>query len=190
MIDKFDMGNGQTLKIFQDMSSFDPRDDDNLSEMYCFHNNYSLGDNHHINGDNYGSFDEMVRDNTTKSDIILNLYLYDHGGITISHTPFGCRFDSGQVGFAVVPIKTIIHNYGDNSPESREKALACMIAEIETYDMFLTGSVYGFTITEEETCNLGHTHETEIDSCWGFFGYDHEASGLFDHAGYKTKETA
>lgn len=190
MIDKFDMGNGQTLKIFQDMSAESPREWSSICEMHCFHNSYNLGDNTDIDKDNYESFDEMVRANTTKSDIILNLYLYDHGGISMSYHRFGCKWDSGQVGFAVVPIKKIIEEYGDDSPESREKALSCMKSEIETYNMYLTGAVYGYTITEEETCSLGHVHENEIDSCWGFYGYDHDKSGLFDQAGYKAKETA
>jgi len=45
-------------------------------------------------------------------------------------------------------------------------------SEVETYDQYLTGDVWGYTIYEIETCDKGHEHENEVDSCWGFFGHD------------------
>lgn len=35
----------------------------------------------------------------------------------------------------------------------------------------LQGDIYGFKLLEIESCNLGHKHESEIDSCWGLYGY-------------------
>ncbi len=186
--DTYKLPNGHTLRVYQDMSAESPREWGNLCEMHCFHNNYVLGDETDIKTEDYESFDEMVRANTLPSDIILNLYLYDHGGISMSYTDFGDKWDSGQVGFAVVPVNKIVSEYGDDSPESREIALRVMKAEIETYNHYLTGACYGYIITEEETCNLGHTHETEIDSCWGFYGYDYSKNGLFAEAGFNYEE--
>jgi hypothetical protein len=40
------------------------------------------------------------------------LYLYDHGGITISTGPFSCPRDSGQVGFIYASHKQIRDHFG------------------------------------------------------------------------------
>lgn len=45
-----------------------------------------------------------------------------------------------------------------------------LIAEIEEFEHWITGNVWGFTIEKEGQ---------DIDSCWGFYG-DHDKSGLFD----------
>lgn len=51
----------------------------------------------------YGAYKKAVDDEILsiirKKFIILPLYLYDHGGITISTRPFSCPWDSGQVGY-------------------------------------------------------------------------------------------
>jgi hypothetical protein len=50
----------------------------------------------------------------------------------------------------------------------------------ELYGQWAWGDVYGFTIyaNHEPHCDAGEV----IDSCWGFYGSDHEASGLLDNA--------
>ena len=44
-----------------------------------------------------------------------------------------------------------------------DKVSKLLQSEVEEYDHFLTGNVYGYEITGIE--------EHVIDSCWGFFGY-------------------
>lgn len=45
--------------------------------------------------------------------------------------------------------------------------------EVETYDDYLTGRVYGFDLSEVHRCECCGTKEYEsIDSCWGFYGDD------------------
>ena len=187
MEDKFDMGDGNTLVVERlTYESDDPRDWDNMSTMYCFHNNYRLGDRpNDLKPDLYDSYDQMVENHfniNEGEDIIVNLYLYSKGGLTIATIPFSCRWDSGQVGFAVITKETIIKEFGDNSPDSRAKARHNLQCEVNTYDQYLRGDVYGYRILNSE--------DIELDSCYGFFGDDHVKSGLFDEAGYKIKETA
>ena len=50
--------------------------------------------------------------------------------------------------------------------------------EVETYDQYLTGQVYGFTISEEEG------DEDELDSCWGFYGLEHTTSEMESSMGW------
>ena len=78
---------GISLKLAQDYSyNPNPREDDNLGEMVCFHRRYDLGDKTEFER----PFDFQVYTENNKNDIccILSLYLYDHSGITISTTPF------------------------------------------------------------------------------------------------------
>lgn len=115
-----------------------------------------------------------------KHYIILPLYLYDHSGITISTGPFHCPWDSGQVGFIYVSIENVLKEYNRKkmSKKLRQRAIDLMRSEVNTYDDYLTGSVYGFMIEPAHENN-----EIECDdSCWGFYGYDHEKSGLMEMA--------
>lgn len=85
------------IEIFYDEFGDSPRNWDNLGTMICFHNRYTLGDKHDYDTDDYNGWGEMekaiIKDNDVA--IILPLYLYDHSGITIATSPFGCRWDSG-----------------------------------------------------------------------------------------------
>lgn len=191
LVETIKLNNGQLLKIYQDEYAESPRTAwDNMGKMICFHGRYNLGDKHNIDHNDYNSFDHMIKKVVGKDGIYLPLYLYDHSGITMSYKPFSCRFDSGQVGFIYMSKEDIIREYGEFTEENKQKALNCLISEVETYDQYLTGEIYSFELVEIETCNLGHNYERQIDSCSGFYGYDHEKSGLFECAGITKKDVA
>jgi len=166
--------NGNTLEIYRDEHGESPREWDNLSTFYCFHKRYTLGDKHDINHGDYNSWSELEEENfNQEDDIIVNLYMYDHSGISIATHPFMCPWDSGQIGIAVITKQEIIENYGDDSLESRAKAKRCIEAEVETYDNYVQGEVYGYILLDSE--------DEEIDSCFGFYGYDPTTNGIFDN---------
>jgi len=169
------------LEIFQDESPSNPREDDNLGTMICFHRRYNLGDKHEYNSDNYSGWNEMKKAiQKDKTCIILPLYLYDHGGITISTEPFSCKWDSGQVGWIVVSKEKVRKEYGVKYITwiVREMVKRSLEAEVKTYDQYLTGDVYGYRISKITKCELGHEHEEELDSCWGFYGKEAEVEGM------------
>ena len=148
---------GFTIKIEQDDDSQNPREWDNLGTMVCWHNGYNLGDKHDF--DSPSDFrDEINKDNA----IILPLFLYDHSGITMSTSSFSCPWDSGQVGYIYVTLKDVRKEYGVKriTKAIRQKATNLLISEVETFDQYLTGDVYGYMV--EETG----------DSCWGYFGQE------------------
>ena len=168
------------LAIRQDDCPESPRDWDNLGAMLCFHGKYSLGDaDHGYDSDDYSGWDEMekaIRENEDVA-IILPLYLYDHSGITISTSPFSSGWDSGQIGFIYMtnkkakecwPVEFLI---GEHIKIARE----ALIAEVETYDQYLRGDIYGFLV---ETPDGEH-----IDSCSGFYGTEWKENGMADHLG-------
>ena len=53
--------NQKVLRIIQDENPYNPREDDNLTKMVCFHNRYDLGDKHNYNKDDYSSWDELKK---------------------------------------------------------------------------------------------------------------------------------
>ena len=143
---------GHEIKLMPDENADSPREWDNLGKMVCFHSSYVLGDKHSLTTDE-------VKDILDRKDVIaLPLYLYEHGGITMSCEPFSCPWDSGQVGIIYVDYETLKKEYSVKkiTPKIREKARQVLIGEVETYDQYLTGDVWGW-----ETCE---------ESVWGFFG--------------------
>ena len=182
------------IEIFPDNNPDNPRNWDNLGTMICFHTRYHLGDKHDYNHSDYNSWDEMekaiVKENNVA--VILPLYLYDHSGITISTTPFSCGWDSGQIGFIYISKEDVRKEYGGKivTKKLKEKAKAILEGEVKTYDQYLVGDVYGYKISKITTCDQGHEHKEEIDSCWGFYGEDYcmeEAEGIVQY--YIKKET-
>jgi hypothetical protein len=171
----------KTLKIFADDMADDPRSWDNLSKMLCYHSRYNLGDKHDYKSRDYNSWDEMKqailkkeRTNNGGVAVILPLYLYDHSGITMKTTPFGCRWDSGQVGFVIVTRKAIRENWGVKKATKKliEQAEKLAIGEVETYDQFISGDVYRFIVEVDGEVK---------DSCGGFYGSKYKENGILDH---------
>jgi hypothetical protein len=166
------------IDIIQDTDPESPRTWDNLGTMVCFHSRYNLGDKHNYNHKDYNGWDEMEKDIIKHENVgvILPLYLYDHSGITMNTTGFSCSFDSGQVGFIFISKEKIREEYGVKriTQKVRDRITKNLVGEVETYDQYLTGDVYGYRITDTET-------DEELDSCWGFYGSDYcmtEAKGI------------
>lgn len=117
--------------IYRDDDASNPRKDwDHTAIFACWHPRYNLGDKK-----------------------------IDHSGLTISTSPFSCRFDSGQVGWAYVTKESaLLMGWTEPFTVDFEEVIK---SEVEEYDRYLTGSVYGFVIEG--------TDGDVIDSCWSIF---------------------
>ena len=64
-----------------------------------------------------------------------------------------------------------------------EQVVEYLKGEVETYDNYLQNQVYGF-IVKKNGVTIDEDGEIDdvLDSCLGFYGYDHKKSGLLDHA--------
>lgn len=111
--------------------------------------------------------------------VILPLYLYDHSGITMSTGAFSCPWDSGEVGFIYCSLETAQKEWGTEDSQKRgwdgeanytlkddgskrtlrEAASSYLESEVDTYDRYLTGQVYGYVV---------ETEDMKTHSCWGF----------------------
>lgn len=164
------------LKIQQDSYAESPREWDNLGTMFCRHGRYNLGDKNA----------EDIRDSNNclpkKGYTILPLYLYDHSGITMNTTGFSCPWDSGRVGIIYVSDKKARSEYGWKviTKKRREQLRTYLRNEVEVYDQYLTGDVYGFIYEQVSVDQDGEETVIEEDSCWGFYGRDPATNGVAD----------
>ena len=166
-------------RIEQDIDPMNPRlEYDHLGVMVCFHRRYLLGDKeHNYDPADYEGWDEVIKaiQDEEKPVVILPLYLYDHGGITMRTGEFSDHWDSGQVGFIFARREDVLAEYGKKriSQKLRDEVTKRLEAEVKEYDQYLTGDVWGYIIEDH--------HGEELDSCWGFFGREwcEEAAKLF-----------
>jgi hypothetical protein len=169
------------LEVVQDTDPESPRTWDNLGTMVCFHKRYELGDKTDYRTEDYDSWEEL-KEGIIKNEgevVILPLYLYDHSGITISTSPFGCNFDSVRIGFIFVSNYKIKKEGIDET-----KVIEYLESEVKTYDQYLTGEVYRYSIYEIETCSLGHEHKNFVEGCGGYFGEEeceNEGKSVLQH---------
>jgi hypothetical protein len=153
---------GYEIRIMQDEDPINPRTEwDNPSTMVCCHRRYALGD---VQVKSQEELSEHIK--AQDIAVWLPLYLYDHSGITISTGSFGDPWDSGQVGIIYMTREQVKANWGWRVLTKGRCAalLKDLKSQVEVYDNYLTGEVYGFDI-------VGIDGES-IDSCWGFYGYE------------------
>jgi len=175
------------LRVVRDEDPGNPRTDyDNFGTMVCFHTQYSLGDERHPfkTGPTLGSWAELrdaIIDDcagaTPKECVILPIYMIDHSGLSVSTEPFGCPWDSGQIGYIYASGPTICENWlikdGVIPAETLVHAEDLLRGEVATYDQYLRGDVWGYQVVKKWTCGeCLHKHEEVVDSCWGFYGED------------------
>lgn len=180
-------------EIYVDEDPESPREWDNVGHMVAFHKRYELGDKTDLNSDMFNSWGDLQKYlfETKKAVVVLPLYLYDHSGLRMKVGDFKgllpqghYEFDSGQVGFIYTTKEDIKNMLGVNkvTDKVRKRAEKILKGEVETYDQYLIGDVYGYRTFEEKPVTVTKKYgdgtkkivktkeDEEIDSVWGFFG--------------------
>jgi hypothetical protein len=161
---------GHRIEVCYDEEPLNPRRDwDHCSTMLCFHGRYDLGDDKDkcpsIDPRDFEGWEEMEAHLRKEEGavIVLPLSLYDHSGITMV-VGSASGWDCGQVGWIYATRAAILENFGRKvlSKKLLARAEAGLRAEVETYDQYLTGQVYGYVVKGPD-CD---------DSCWGFFNQE------------------
>lgn len=140
--------NGLTVEVEVDDISENPLDP--IGTMVCWHRRYRLGDEHDF--DTPRDFQES---DMKRAYVVLPIYLYDHSMLALSTESFVGRvvhaeWDSGQVGYIyILPEKVKELTGYDPTEENRETVKGLLEEEIETYDNYLQGNVYAYTVTDE-----------------------------------------
>ena len=210
-------GNLIKLEIYYDEDPMHPRHDwDNIATTVCFHRRYVLGDvcagyeggtvtipNTNVRYDNSAdgaeAFVEWARKKLKAGELVIaSLELHDHSGLTMRVHSWGddafgtgrTGWDSGIVGWCFITkdraYEELLIKKGEDWTDEAKKRI---ISEVETYDNYLTGSVYRLVMSRLQSYRTVENGVEkvnfpdgakwdEVDSCGGFFGCDHEKSGL------------
>ena len=173
------------LEIFDDLNPCSPREFDNLGTMVCFHRRYNLGDETELKSSDFSSWEELENYLYKEEDalIAIPVFMYDHSGLWINTTGFSCPWDSGQVGYIYISKEKVRREYSCKRISKKLKKMIreMLCSEVDLYNDYLSGNVYGFTLTDKENAE-------EIDSSCGFYGTDYIENGIFDYvSSYFTK---
>jgi len=177
---------GYGIEIHQDCSPDSPRNWDNVGILCTSHRQYDLENETKINFSDFSSWgeirDELVKTHKAIPALIFPLFMLDH---STQHIRFNrdfsdCgdygRWDSGQIGYIYTTRERLIASLG-YPPNFRLTNARIMDIqnileqEIQTWDDYGNGLVYGFIIRNPEG--------QDVDSCWGYIG-DWEADCLAD----------
>ena len=172
--------NSLTVRIVHDSAPESPRTWDHLGIIAGFHPRYTIGDRDPgglldggtISPDDYNGWDEMRTDLLRRDAVwVKPIYLYDHGGLSISTRSFVGRaqhgsWDSGQVGFTFTTRERMKEFLSKTrlTNKTRETVDRLLEAGVEEYNQFMTGDVYAYLI-EDEAGNV-------VDTCGGYYGLD------------------
>lgn len=188
-------------ELHYDTDPQNPRNDCNLGELYLKGGRNSRTVNETSLNDyvrywdketrtwNEDQIEDLSRDEFEKyldkeGYLWLRVYKYEHGGVAYNTTGFSCKWDSGQVGYIIVSKKTVRKEYGIKriTQKWNDKILDYLKGEIEMYSDWANGDVYGYRISklsednpiqDAQSTNLLYEDFAEIESCWGFFGFEY-----------------
>ena len=169
---------GMTIQICYDLNAESPRKWDNVGTIYSNHRDYNP-DGHKID-EIENEEGELVSEELDRRFIWLSVYCYEHSGLTVStkrNYPYNDRWDSGLFGIIAVEKERLRKEYGWKAitKERREQILRSLEGEIETFDSYCRGEVYGFVVEDEEG--------EEIDACGGYYGDDGMDYAIFEAKG-------
>ncbi|MBS9781913.1 MAG: hypothetical protein KGV56_05395 [Gammaproteobacteria bacterium] len=163
---------GCDVEISVDVWAENPRNWGCTSSTLCTaHRKYDLG-GIDLTANAYslnGAFKQHLQEQglTDKDIICRDVYLYDHGGfLGLSTEAFVCSWDSGQLGYIYEKRSDIRQEFNVKriSPKLEQQILNRLDAEINELGYYYNGEVYSFSVAGE--------------SYGGFYGYNHEESGL------------
>ena len=185
------------LEIVPDTCPESPREWSNLCTLATAHRRYTLGDIE-FDGDmtdliyslepdiedevvemsqelSQEDIDNYVMDRFDDLYFHRTVYLYDHSGLSVSLGGFSCPWDSGPVGIIFVRKDEAQKEYCMTKRELtiEEYVDEIMENEIEVFDQYLRGDIYGFVLKDQRG--------EEVDSCRGFYGYDIKENGILDN---------
>lgn len=154
-------GNQRRILIIPDPDPLDPRaDGDNFGHLCLKHRRYSL------------PFEDEAEGRDPSTIIVLPVWGYDHGSLSMKAGdrvwPFDDPWDSGLLGIIWAPRNVL--------GRTDEETIEILKSEVEVYNAFLNGAVYGFVIEELATFSNAtfgdHEEWVTLDSCYGYYSIE------------------
>jgi hypothetical protein len=167
---------GVYAEIVHDEDCSEPNDGDSAVKIVILSRNYSNPSPEC--GDEPDEVAAWAKANA-KEWYCANLYMYQHSGVALRaglNNPFGCPWDSGQVG--IIALKK--SEFGRGKGELNSKRLAWAQSTAEEYGRWMNGECYGYRLMNEE--------DEELDSCWGYVGFEFAEEEAKEAAKYYVKQ--
>lgn len=176
-IKEYKLKNGNTLKVLSDMTPESPREWDNLGKFVLSHKRYNLPNELNYNFNNFDSWESVLKDlkKSFNAKVIFSVRGYDHSGLSIScdnSPPFNDRWDSGQLGFIIATEEDIKKEFSVKkiTKKTLKKVEEILKGEVEIYNKYSNGEVYGFIEEKANTCDCcKHTDYEVVNSVWGYY---------------------
>lgn len=198
---------GCTIELHADEDAQNPRHDmDWAGKVVIWSRDYSLSDkdldydpDRHSKGlwlccmtDTEVYWDDATDEEIAKAMKVFErdyIYLglnvgYRAEGVRVT-TPFDPDSDDGLI---FISKSDAIKEWGKKicTKDVRERALKYLKGEIETYDQYLRGEVFGYITKEPAKEDEEPEDAEEIDSCWGF--YPDETDGFYKRYDYAVRQ--
>jgi hypothetical protein len=107
---------------------------------------------------------------TSKGFLFLPLAIYDHSGITMwagsKWDHFDSQWDCSDVGFIYTTKEKCIEQWGKDKSKWKGRAEKELQAEVNEYDCYLRGDVYGFHLDRYDAED--GSWDEDVESCWGY----------------------
>lgn len=151
--------------------------DDSFDETLAYWSYYE--------GTNYKMAEKMIEGAYAlafKKAIILEVHLNQCG---ISVYPFDGDIAGSWDGLFVCPLEKVKKEYSVKiaTQSAKGRAERCMRSDLNAYDHYLSGDVYGFAVIK--LCECCQSEGDFIDSCCGFYGQDWKENGIMYHVDEK-----
>ena len=149
--------------MYYDPDPTSPDDWDTLGTIYSGHRHYNP-QKHKM--EEIIWWDDDGKWHVDENYIFVHIHFYEHGGLAIwssREMPQRYDWDSGYFGLMAVHKDKAAKEFGDvTNPEVHERVVKCLEGEVECWDTYYRGEVYGYEVYNED--------DEFVDSCWGFYG--------------------
>lgn len=162
LLHSFEVGDLQ-VRVYHDPDPESPANWDNLGQIIYTSFQYALGTRRVT----HAQMDDIYEHIASGELVGMPVFAYVHGDAMIraaESNPFNCPWDSGQSGYVYCSHKRAVQEFGLPEKVARREALRVMVGEVETFNQYLQGDVYGYRIMRGND---------EVDACWGLYGLDY-----------------
>ena len=130
------VGGKVIFRVHYDMDPRNPREEEPFISIVGWHRKYHVSDRDMLEFRDRDAFLASVR----PEDIVRPLYMYEHGAVALSTTPYSDKWDSRQLGYVLVTPERL-ERIGLKSSDT-EMIERNVDAELKEFQAYMNGEIY------------------------------------------------
>lgn len=169
---------GYRAELVQDQDPTSPKEWDQVGTLVTWHRRYCF----EVDGQKeFGTPEDFREKAKAEAWVYVLVGMIDHSGISLyadggPAVGDAAGWDSGTVGYIYTTEARWLElcweqAKGPSPADWREQAEKVLRQEIEVWDQYVCGDVYGVVVVRE-------ADDETVDSCFGFYGYDYARGEL------------